>query len=135
MVEKLIARVIVDEMKLAKFKKNTVELSKQMKEKEKEIKLNSNKDLFDLNIMKYFYLNMARSINVSEVSYINLFKSEAELKRRFQYQFNLPSPSTQWIKISLSLIVYEHEYTEAEARDMLWRMKHSWMDEMDLTEL
>ena len=79
MIKKLIARMIADEIKLAKFKKNTTKLSKQMKKK----KLNSNENLSDLNIMKYFYLNMTRSVNVSEFSYISSFKSEAKLKRRF----------------------------------------------------
>ena len=88
MIEKLIARIIADEMKLAKFKKNTAKFSKQVKKQKKEErteKLNSNENLFDLNIIKYFYLNMARSVNVSEISYINSFKSGAKLKRRFQY--------------------------------------------------
>ena len=75
--------------------------------------------------MKYFYLNMARSVNVSETSYISPFRSEAELERRFQYQFNLPPLPTRRVEIPLSFIVYGHEYIEAEARDMLWRMKHS----------
>ena len=78
---------------------------------------------------------MARPVNVSEVSYINPFRSEAELKRRFQYQFNSPPPSTRRVEVSLPLIVYEHEYIEAEARDMLWRMNHLWVDEMDLMGL
>ena len=86
MIEKLIARIIADKIKLAKFKKNTVKLSKQMKKQKKEKKtekLNSDENLPDLNIIKYFYLNIIRSINVSKVSYINSFKSEAKLKRRF----------------------------------------------------
>ena len=113
-------------MKLAKLEKNTMKQEKQMKKKkEKKNELNSNEDLPDLNIMKYFYLNMARSVNVSEVTYISLFKSGAELKRRFQYQSNLLPPSTWRVKVPLPLIVYEYEYIEAEARDMLWRMKHS----------
>ena len=58
---------------------------KQMKKKEKKKKLNSNENLFDLNIMKYFYLNMTRSINVSKFNYINFFKSKAKFKQRFQY--------------------------------------------------
>ena len=121
MIEKLIARMIVDEMKLAKFEKNTTKLLKQMKKqkKKKTEELNSNEDLLDLNIIKYFYLNMTRSVNVSEVSYISLFKSRTELKRRFQYQFNLSSPSTRRVEIPLSFIVYEYEYTEAETRHML----------------
>ena len=82
----MIAQVVADEMKLAKFEKNTMKQKKQMKKKKKKKKkkkLNSNENLSDLNIMKYFYLNMARSINVSEVNYISPFKSEAKLKRRF----------------------------------------------------
>ena len=88
MIEKLITRVIVDEMKLAKSEKNTTKSLKQMKKQKKKKrteKLNSDKNLSDLNIIKYFYLNMTRSVNVSEVNYINSFKSETELKRRFQY--------------------------------------------------
>ena len=46
-------------------------------------KLNSDENLSDSNIMKYFYLNMTRSINVSEVNYINSFKLEAKLKWHF----------------------------------------------------
>ena len=42
MIEELIARVIVDEMKLMKFEKNTTKLSKHMNEKEKKRKLNWN---------------------------------------------------------------------------------------------
>ena len=97
MIEKLIARITVDEIKFAKFEKNTTKFLKQMKEQKKEKKtkkLNSNENLSDLNIIKYFYLNMARSVNVSEVNYISSFKLKAELKQRFQYQFNLPPPST-----------------------------------------
>ena len=132
----MIARVVVDEMKLAKLEKNTMKQEKQKKEKEKKKKkLNSNENLPDLNIMKYFYLNMARSANVSEVSYISSFRSGAKLERRFQYQFNLPPPSTRRVKVSLPLIMYEHEYTETKARDMLWRMNHSWVDEVNLTKL
>ena len=62
---------------------------------------------------------MTRSVNVSEVNYINSFKLKAELKRRFQYQFNPPPFSTRRVEISLPFIVYEHEYIEAKARDML----------------
>ena len=80
-------------------------------------------------------MNMARSVNVGKVNYINSFISEAELKRRFQYQFNFPSPSMRRVEVSLSFIIYEYKYTEAEARDMLWRMNYSWMNEVDLTEL
>ena len=86
MIKKLIARIIADEMKFAKFEKNTTKLLKQMKKQKKEKKtekLNSNENLSDLNIIKYFYLNMTRSVNVSEVNYISSFKSEAKLKRRF----------------------------------------------------
>ena len=86
MIKKLIARIIADEMKFAKFEKNTTKLLKQMKKQKKEKKtekLNSNENLSDLNIIKYFYLNMTRSVNVSEVSYISSFRSEAKLKRRF----------------------------------------------------
>ena len=124
MIEKLTARVIADEMKFAKLEKNTAKLSEQMKKQKKE-ELNSDENLPDLNIMKYFYLNMARSVNVNEVSYISSFKSGAELERRFQYQFNPPPSLTQRVEVSLPFIVYEHEYIEAEARDMLWRMTHS----------
>ena len=88
MIEKLIARIIIEEMKLAKFKKNTTKFLKQMKkqkEKKRTEKLNSDENLPDLNIIKYFYLNMTRSVNVSEINYISFFKSKAELKRRFQY--------------------------------------------------
>ena len=92
---------------------------KEQKKKKRTEKLNSNEDLPDSNIIKYFYLNMARSVNVSEINYISSFKSGAELKQRFQYQFNLSPPSTRRIKVSLSFIVYEYEYIEAEARDML----------------
>ena len=89
--------------------------------KEKQQKLISDEDLPDLNIMKYFYLNMIRLINVSEINYINSFKSETDLKRRFQYNLDfLPSfLSTRRREISLSLILYEHDYTETEVRDML----------------
>ena len=68
MIEKLIARVIADEMKSAKLEKNTTKSSKQINEKEKEKKLNSDKYLPDLNLIKYFYLNMTRSANVSKAS-------------------------------------------------------------------
>ena len=86
MIEEIIARMTANEMKLTKLEKNKMEQKKQVKKKKKkEEELNSDKNLSDLNIMKYFYLNMARSVNVSEVSYINSFKSRAELKRRFQY--------------------------------------------------
>ena len=64
-------------MKLTKFKENIIKLSKQLKkqEKEKKIKkLNSDENLFNLNIIKYFYLNITRLVNVSEVNYINSFK-------------------------------------------------------------
>ena len=74
--------------------------------------------------MKYSYLNMARSVNVSEASYISHFRPGAELERRFQYQSNPPPPPTRRVEVPLSLIVYGHEYIEAEARDMLWRMNH-----------
>ena len=79
MIEKLIVRIIVDEIKFAKFKKNTTKLSKQMKKqkkKKKTKKLNSNENLFNLNIIKYFYLNMTRSVNVNKINCINSFMSE-----------------------------------------------------------
>ena len=136
MTEKLTARVTADEMKLAELEKNTAKFLKQMKKQEEEEgkeELNSDEDLPDLNIIKYFYLNMARSANVNEVSYISSFKSGAELERRFQYQFNLSPSSTRRVKVPLPLIMYEHEYTGTEARDIVWRMKHSWMNEMNLT--
>ena len=76
----MIARVAADETKLTKLEENKIKQEKQMeKKKKKKKKLNSDKNLPDLNIIKYFYLNIARLVNVSEVSYINPFKSEAEL--------------------------------------------------------
>ena len=72
-------------------------MKKKLNKKEK---LNSNENLFDLNIIKYFYLNMTRLDNISKVSYsyINSFKSEVELKQCFQYQFNFLSFSTQRVE-------------------------------------
>ena len=81
--------------------------------------LNSNENLSDSNIIKFFYLNITRSVNVSEVSYISSFRSEAELKQRFQYQFNFSPSSTQRVEVSLLFIVYEYEYIKAEAYDIL----------------
>ena len=46
MIEKLIARMIVDEKKFAKFKKNMTKLSKQMKKQKKKLNFNSNNDIF-----------------------------------------------------------------------------------------
>ena len=116
----MIARVVIDEIELTQFEKKDETFSEFEAKKEQQ-KLTSNKNLPDLNIMKYFYLNMIKSINVSEVNYINFFKSETNLKRRFQYNFDFLSSSlsTRRQEISLSFIVYEHDYTEAEARDML----------------
>ena len=116
----MIARVVVDEIKLTQFKKENETLS-EFEAKEEQQKLTSNKNLSDLNIMKYFYLNMIRSVNVSEINYINFFKFETNLKRRFQYNFDFLSSflSTRRQEISLSFIVYEHDYIEAEARDIL----------------
>ena len=65
----------------------------EFKAEEKQQKLTLNENLSDLNIMKYFYLNMIRSVNVSEINYINSFKFETNLKRRFQYNFNFLSSS------------------------------------------
>ena len=122
MIEKLIARMIADEIKLAKFEKNTTKSLKQMKKqkkKKKTKKLNLNKNLPDLNIIKYFYLNMTRLINVNKVNYINFFKLKAKLKRCFQYQFNFSLFLTRRVEVSLSFIIYKHEYIKAEARNML----------------
>ena len=115
--------------------KNTMEQEKQVEEEEEEEELNSDEDLPDLNTMKYSYLNMARPVNVSEASYISPFRPGAELERRFQYQSNPLPPPTRRVEVPLPPIVYGLEYTEAEARDMLWRMKHPWVDEVDLTGL
>ena len=82
MFDEMIARVVVDEIELTQLKKKD-EAFFEFEAKEEQQKLTSNKNLFDLNIMKYFYLNMIRSANVSEINYISLFKSETDLKRRF----------------------------------------------------
>ena len=76
---------------LQNLKKNTTyEARKASEKKEKRKgKLNSNEDLSDLNIMKYFYLNMTGSINVSEISYISSFKTETELKQCFLISIQL----------------------------------------------
>ena len=134
MFDEMIAQVVVNEIKLMQFEKEDEAFFK-FKAKEEQQKLTSNEDLPDLNIMKYFYLNMIRSVNVSEVNYISFFRFETDLERRFQYNFDfLPSfLSTRRREISLPFIVYEHDYIEAEARDMLWRMNYLWMNEMDLT--
>ena len=127
-----------DETELAEFEKNTAKPPKQVEEQEEEKgteELNSDEDLPDSNIIKYSYLNMTRPANISEVSYISPFRPGAELERRFQYQFNPPPPPTRRVEVPLPPIVYGHEYTEAEARDMLWRMNHPWVDEVDLTGL
>ena len=89
--------------------------------KQQKLKLNLNKNLSDLNIIKYFYLNMIRSVNVNDVNYINFFKFETNLKRRFQYNFDFLSSflSTRRREISLSFVVYEHDYIKAEACDIL----------------
>ena len=120
MFDEMIARVVVDEIELTQLEKKNETFS-EFEAKEEQQKLTSNENLPDLNIMKYFYLNMTRSVNVSEVNYINPFKLETDLKRRFQYNLDLLSSSllTRRREISLSLIVYEHDYIEAEARDML----------------
>ena len=120
MFNEMIARIVADEIELTQLKKKDEALS-EFKAKEEQQKLILNENLPDLNIMKYFYLNMIRSINVSEINYINSFKFEANLKRRFQYNLDFLSSSlsTRRREISLSFIVYEHDYTEAEARDML----------------
>ena len=80
--DEVIARIAADEIELTQFKKKDEALSESEAKKEQQ-KLTSNKNLSDLNIMKYFYLNMIRSANVNEANYINPFKSEANLKRRF----------------------------------------------------
>ena len=120
MFDEMIARVVVDEIKLTQLEKEN-ETFFEFKTKEEQQKLISNENLPDLNIMKYFYLNMIRSVNISEINYINFFKFETNLKRRFQYNLDLLSSSlsTRRREISLSFIVYEHDYIEAEARDML----------------
>ena len=144
--DKMIARVAANKIKLTQLeKKNEIEAKTKTKTKTKKQKkhekqeLNLNEKLSALNIMNYFYLSMTRSFNVNETNYISFFRSEADLERRFQYQFSSlsfsSSLSTQQVEISLSSIVYEHEYIEAEACDMQWRMKHSWMNEMNLTKL
>ena len=120
MFDEMIARVVADEIKLTQLKKKNEALFKS-EAKEEQQKLISNENLSNLNIMKYFYLNMIKSVNVSEVNYINSLKSETNLKRRFQYNFDSLSSflSTRRREILLLFIVYEHDYTEAEARDML----------------
>ena len=82
MSDEMIARVVVDEIKLTQFKKKNEALF-ESEAKEKQQKLISNEDLSDLNIMKYFYLNMTRSANVSEINYNNSFQLKANLKQRF----------------------------------------------------
>ena len=82
MFDEIIARIVVDKIKLTQFKKEN-ETFFEFEAKKEQQKLISNENLFDLNIMKYFYLNMIRSVNVNEVNYINSFKFEADLKRRF----------------------------------------------------
>ena len=74
----MIARVIADDIKLTKLEKK----NEQSFESNEDQKLISNEKLFDLNI-KYFYLNMTRSVNVNEINYINSFQSKMNLKRRF----------------------------------------------------
>ena len=120
MFDEMIARVVVDEIELTQFEKENEALFESEAEEEQQ-KLTSNENLSDLNIMKYFYLNMIRSANVNEVNYISSFKFETDLKRRFQYNLDFLSSSlsTRRREISLSFIVYEHDYIEAEARDML----------------
>ena len=120
MFDEMIARVVVDEIKLTQLEKKNETLS-ESEAKEEQQKLTSDENLPNLNIMKYSYLNMVKSANVSEANYISSFKSEADLKRRFQYNLDLLPPSlpTRRREISLPLIVYEHDYIEAEARDML----------------
>ena len=82
MFNEMIARVVVDEIELTQFKKKDETLFESEAKKEQQ-KLTSNENLSDLNIMKYFYLNMIKSINVSEINYINSFKFKANLKRHF----------------------------------------------------
>ena len=120
MFDEMTARVAADEIELTQLEKKNKALS-EFKAEEEQQKLTLNENLPDLNIMKYFYLNMIRSTNVSEINYISPFKFEANLKRRFQYNLDLLSSSlsTRRREISLSFIVYEHDYTEAETRDML----------------
>ena len=146
MFDEMAARVAADEIELAQLEKEDeaeaeaeaeAETEKQKEHEEQE--LDSNEELPALNIMNYSYLSMARPSNVNETNYISPFRSGADLERRFQYQFSsLPPPPplpTRRVEVPLPSIVYGHEYTEAEARDMLWRMKHSWVDEVDLTGL
>ena len=90
MFDEMIARVVVDEIELTQFEKEN-ETFVEFETKKEQQKLTSNENLSDLNIMKYFYLNMTRSVNVSEISYINSFRSKVDLKRRFQYNDFLPS--------------------------------------------
>ena len=118
--DEMIARVVVNEIELTQLKKEN-ETFFEFETKEKQQKLISNENLLNLNIMKYFYLNMIRSVNVSEVNYISSFKFETDLKRRFQYNLDFLSSflSTRRRKILLSFIVYEHDYIETKARDML----------------
>ena len=116
--DEIIAQVVVDDIKLTQFKKENEKLSEFETKKLKQ-KLNSNKNLPNLNTIKHFYLDTARLANISEVNYISSFKPEIELKRLFQYNSLPSSLSTRRIEISLPLIVHEHEYTEAETRDIL----------------
>ena len=92
MFDEMIARVVVDEIELTQFKKKDEALF-EFEAKEEQQKLTSNENLPDLNIMKYFYLNMTKSVNVSEVNYINSFKFETDLKRYFQYNSDFLSSS------------------------------------------
>ena len=92
MSDEVAARVAADEIELTQLEKEDETLSEPEAEEEQQ-KLTSDENLPDLNIIKYFYLNMARPVNVSEANYINFFKPEADLKRRFQYNLDsLPPP-------------------------------------------
>ena len=64
---------------------------------------------------------MIRSVNVNEINYINSFKFEANLNRRFQYIFDFLSSSllTQRREILLSFIMYKYNYIEAETCNIL----------------
>ena len=120
MFNKIIVQVVVDEIELTQLEKKN-EIFFKFETKEKQQKLTLNENLPDLNIIKYFYLNMIKSINVSEINYINSFKFKTNLKRYFQYNFDFLSSflSTRRRKISLLFIVYEHDYIKAKICDIL----------------